>query len=71
MKMDEIKKKYDGKWVLIEYTKLSDDLSVIEGEVIAHSVDKGFIYKEQLSFKNKNLSIEYLGTVPQDWAVML
>jgi len=69
--MEKIKKKYEGEWVLIEYTKLSDDLSVIEGLVIAHSVDKDIIYKEQLRHKNKNLSIEYLGTVPQDWAVML
>jgi len=71
MKMEEIKNKYDGEWVLIEYSKLGADLSVIEGSVIAHSMDKDFIYKEQLRHKNKNLSIEYLGTVPQDWAVML
>jgi len=71
MKIGEIKRKYKGEWVLIEYTKLSEDLSVVEGEVIAHSVDKDFIYKEQLRFKNKNLSVEYLGKVPQDWAVML
>ena len=71
MKMEEIKKKYDGEWVLIEYTKLSDDLSVIEGEVIAHSFDKDFNYKEQLRYKNKNLAIEYFGIVPHDWAVML
>ena len=71
MKMEEIEKKYQGEWVLIEYIKLNDDLSVIEGEVIAHSVDKNLIYKEQLRHKNKKLSIEYLGTVPQDWAVML
>jgi hypothetical protein len=71
MKMEEIEKKYQGEWVLIEYIKLNDDLSVIEGEVIAHSVDKDLIYKEQLRHKNKKLSIEYLGTVPQDWAVML
>ena len=71
MKMEEIKQKYEGKWILIEYTKLRDDLSVIEGEVIAHSMDKDFIYKEQLRYKNKNLSIEYLGTIPQDWAVRL
>jgi len=71
MKMEEIKTKYKGEWVLIEYTKLSDELSVIEGDVIAHSKDKDFIYKEQLRYKNKNLSVEYLGTAPQDWAVML
>ena len=71
MKMGEIKRKHKGEWVLIEYTKLSENLSVVEGEVIAHSADKDFIYKEQLRFKNKNLSVEYLGKVPQDWAVML
>ena len=71
MKMEEIKKKYKGEWALIEYKKLNVNLSVVDGKVIAHSADKDLIYKEQLRHKNKNLAVEYLGEVPQDWAVML
>ena len=71
MKFDEIKKRFKGGWVLIEYTELDDNLLPLEGEVIAHSGDKDVILKEQLRYKGKKLAIEYLGDIPEDWAVML
>ena len=71
MMIEEIKKKYKGEWVLIEYSSLDDNLAVLEGDVIAHSLDKDFIYREQLCYKGKQLAIEYLGEIPEDWAVML
>ena len=71
MRFDEIKRKFKGEWVLIEYTKLDDKLLPLEGKVIAHSKDKDVILKEQLRHKGKKLAIEYLGDIPEDWAVML
>lgn len=71
MTMEEIKKKFKGEWVLIEYSQLDEHLAVLDGEVIAHSLDKKFIYREQLRYKGKQLAIEYLGEIPEDWAVML
>jgi hypothetical protein len=71
MNLEEIKKKFKDEWVLIEYTKLDENLAVLEGEVLAHSSDRDTIYKEQLRYKDKQLSIEYLGDAPEDWAVML
>ncbi len=71
MTMEEIKKKFRGEWVLIEYTQLDDNLAVLHGEVVAHSLDKDFIYREQLHYTGKQLAIEYLGEIPKDWAVML
>jgi hypothetical protein len=71
MKMEEIRKRYLDEWVLIEYTKLDDDLNVIEGEVIAHSPSREQIYRELLNTKGKDVAIEYLGEVPQDLTVML
>ena len=71
MKMEEIRKHYRDEWVLIEYTKLDDDLNVIEGEVIAHSPNKDEIYREIINTKGKDVAIEYLGEIPEDLAVML
>lgn len=71
MRMEEIRKRYQGEWVLIEYTKLDDDLNVLEGEVIAHSPNKEEIYHKLLRTKGKDVAIEYLGEVPEDLAVML
>lgn len=71
MKLEKIKKKYQGEWVLIEYKKLDDNLVPLDGEVLVHSSSKDEIYKKQLSYKNRQLAIEYFGEVPEDWAVML
>ena len=34
MRIEEIRKLYPDEWVLIEYSKLDDDLNVLEGKVI-------------------------------------
>lgn len=71
MKMDEIQKRYPGEWVLIEYTTLDEQLNVVDGDVIAHAASKDEIYRELLKTSGKNVAVEYLGTIPEDLAVML
>jgi hypothetical protein len=71
MKMEEIQNRYQGEWVLIEYTALDEDLNVIEGEVIAHSPDQDEIYRQILNTQGKDIAIEYFGEVPEDFAVMM
>lgn len=71
MEMTEIRKRYRGEWVLIEYTELDDELSVIDGEVIAHSPNREEIYRQLLKTRGKDIAIEYLGEVPENVAVML
>jgi len=65
MKMEEIRKRYQGEWVLIEYTELDEDLNVLKGEVIAHSPNKEEIYQAQMRLQGKSLAIEYLGKIPE------
>ena len=62
--------RYKGEWVLIEFKKLDENLNVLDGKVVAHSPNKGEVYKKQLELKNKNLAIEYVGDPPEDLAVM-
>jgi len=66
MKMEEIRKRYRGKWVLIEYSELDDELNVIEGTVVAYSKDREEVYKAQMRMKGKKLAIEYLGELPEE-----
>lgn len=70
MKLSEIMKQYRDEWVLIEYTKLDEELNVVEGRVLAHSHRKEDIYALLAKFKGKNLAIEYAGEFPKDLAVM-
>jgi hypothetical protein len=44
MKLAEILKQYKEEWMLIEYTKLDEELKVVEGQVLAHSPRKEDLY---------------------------
>ena len=71
MSMQEIRDKFAGEWVLIGYEESDEDLNVVRGEVLAHSVHRDEIYRRLLSLKKKRTAIEYLGEIPEDWAVVL
>ncbi len=71
MTLAEIKRNYDGEWVLIAYTKTDEDLQIIEGKVIAHSANKEDIYQVLESTPEQALAIEYMGEVPEDLAFIL
>lgn len=71
MSMQEIRDKFAGEWVLIGYEESDEDLNVVRGEVLAHSVHRDEIYRRLLSLKEKRTAIEYLGEIPEDWAVVL
>jgi len=70
MRLTDIQKKYRNQWVLVEFSKLDKDLRVKDGKVLAHSPNKEEIYKALLLTRDKNVSIEYCGELPQDLVVM-
>jgi len=70
MRLTDIQKKYRNQWVLVQFSKLDKDLRVKDGKVLAHSPNKEEIYKALLRTRDKNVSIEYCGELPQDLVVM-
>jgi hypothetical protein len=69
--LEEIFSLYPDEWVLIAYTELDEDLSVIRGEVLAHSPERDLLYNNALSRKGKSVAIEYTGPIPENLAAML
>ncbi len=69
--LEEIIQLYPSEWVLIAYTELDEDLSVIRGEVLAHSPERDLLYNNALSRKGKSVAIEYTGPIPENLAAML
>ncbi|TAF00612.1 MAG: hypothetical protein EAZ79_02180 [Oscillatoriales cyanobacterium] len=55
--LEEIFSLYPDEWVLIAYTELDEDLSVIRGEVLAHN--------------GKSVAIEYTGLIPDNLVMIL
>ncbi len=69
--LKEIFSLYPDEWVLIAYTELDEDLSIIRGEVLAHSPERDLLYNNALSRKGKSVAIEYTGPIPENLAAML
>ncbi|MDI6793257.1 MAG: hypothetical protein QME81_10380 [bacterium] len=71
MKKEEMIRKYEDEWILIECKEVDENFEVVEGEVLYYSKDKNEIYEKLLELRPKNCAIEYTGKVPEDLAVML
>jgi hypothetical protein len=68
---EQIKQQYDGQWVIIAYHEIDEDLEVLAGEVLAHSSSETEIYQMLSLASGRNVSIEYIGSVPESIAFML
>lgn len=68
---EEMKRRYDGEWLMIAYTELDSEMNVIQGEVLAHSPNQEEIYQAIPLAKGKAVAFEYVGRSPEDLAFMV
>lgn len=61
----EIKKKYDGEWVLIIDPVTTKNLEIIEGTVAWHSKDRDEVYQKAMELKPKHSAVMYVGRPPK------
>ena len=69
--MAEIKKRYDGEWVLIADYETDDLCRIKRGRVLAHGKDQSKVYQRPGKYRKINLAIRYIGDMPMDLTVML
>jgi hypothetical protein len=69
--LEEMSKRYDGEWLMIAYTELDENMVAVRGEVLAHSPNQGEVYNALPLAKGRAVAFEYVGQVPEDFAVML
>ena len=67
----EMKRRYEGEWLLTVHTTLDKNLEILTGEVWAHSPDVDVIYQALSLAQGIEASIEYMGQVPADFAAIL
>jgi hypothetical protein len=68
MKMAEIREQYEGEWVLIKFgsmADLTDDLSVVDGTVVAHAHTWKEINLHREQVGPGNYTVEFLGETPK------
>ena len=66
--------RYPDQWLLVANTKTDGNLELLEGEVIAHAIDCEQIYSaiaHERKTRTGNLSIEYIGTIPDNFAFLV
>lgn len=69
--ISEIKQQYQDEWVLIAYTQVDENLSVTEGEVLAHSPNVETLYHLLPQYRDRAVAFEYVGDLPEDLAFIL
>ena len=66
MTLKQIYGKYPNQWVLISEPRLTRDLDIIQGTVVAHSKDVDAIYKIIRTGKYPRGAIEFTGHIPKN-----
>ena len=61
----EIKKRYDGEWVLIVDPVTTKDLEIVKGKVLWHSKDRDEVYRKAMEIKPKHSAVLFLGNPPK------
>ena len=69
--MDQIEARYAPDWVLIAEPQTDDKLAVLAGKVVFHSPDRDEIYRKAMELNLDRIAVRYLGTWPEDMALVL
>ena len=59
--MEEIEKKFDGEWVLIEDVETDERLDVVRGKVTYHGKDKNELHRQAMKSKTKCFASLFIG----------
>ena len=69
--IEEMRYRYDGEWLLIAYKELDQQLKVLSGEVLAHSIDRDEVYAALPLGRGKDIAIECFAKIPEDLVFIL
>jgi hypothetical protein len=71
MTIEEIESRFAPEWVLIGEPRTDEDLSVRSGVVLFHSLDRDEVYRRAEEIRPGRFAVRYLGTWPEDTALVL
>ncbi len=69
--VEELRKKYQGEWLLLGNVEADEIQRPIAGVLLAHSNRKADIYEKLLETQEEDkIAIEYAGEIPKDYVAM-
>jgi hypothetical protein len=70
--LEEMRRRYDGEWVMIAYTKIDPETNeVLQGEVLAHSRNSQEVYNAIDLAQGRGVAFEFFGLIPENVAFIL
>jgi hypothetical protein len=69
--VEEIEARYAPEWVLIGEPQTDDEQRLLGGKVLYHSPDRDEVYRKARELQLDRIAVRYLGTWPQDMALVL
>ena len=69
--VDQIEKRYAPEWVLISEPQTDDQQRLFGGKVLYHSPDRDEVYRKARELRLDRIAVRYLGTWPEDMALVL
>lgn len=69
--VDEIEARYAPDWVLIGEPQTDDEQRLLGGKVLHHSPDRDEVYRKARELRLDRIAVRYLGTWPEDMALVL
>jgi hypothetical protein len=69
--IEEIRKRFDGEWVLVGDPELSDMQKVLSGKVLSHSKDRDEVYRKGLELRPKHSAVLCFAKIPEDVVIVL
>ncbi len=71
LSMEEIEKRYAPEWVLINNPRTDENFRVVGGEVVFTGKNSDDLYRKASEMDLKDIAVFYLGTWPEDVALLL
>jgi hypothetical protein len=69
--VEEIETRFAPEWVLIGEPQTDENLSLRAGRVLFHSPDRDEVYRKARELRPGRFAVRYLGTWPEDMALVL
>jgi hypothetical protein len=71
MTIDEINRKFDLEWVLVQDPETNEALEVLSGRVRCHSKDRDEVYREAIRLQGGRFARLYTGQMPPGTAIVV
>jgi hypothetical protein len=69
--LDQIKSEFPSEWVLIGEPQTDGGTQLQGGRVLFHSPDRDDVYRKAVELRLPYFAVRYLGTMPENTAMVL